>query len=218
MNMDNISLWLFDLDNTLYPPKIKLLDQIECLMNKFTVDKLGYEKKEAQIVNRQAFEEYGSTLIGLMSSYEIDPIDFLSYTHNIDYSQVKEDTILCQLIKKLPGRKVILTNAPKFHAEKVLKRLKCSEAFSKIYGISDVNYISKKNKENYEYVINQENISAESCCVFDDLACNLRAPADLGSKTVWLRNSGDINDRDLTISDKDHHEIYDLKNFLSSIN
>ena len=41
----HVDQWVFDLDNTLYPPRARLFDQIEIRMTKYVMDALGVESE-----------------------------------------------------------------------------------------------------------------------------------------------------------------------------
>ena len=43
----HVETWVFDLDNTLYPPAMRLFDQIEARMTAYVMRTLGVEAAEA---------------------------------------------------------------------------------------------------------------------------------------------------------------------------
>ena len=57
-------VWIFDLDNTLYPAASKLFDQVDWNMTRFVGELLNLEQIEARKLQKQYFREYGTTMRG----------------------------------------------------------------------------------------------------------------------------------------------------------
>ena len=60
------NFWIFELDNTIYDPKSKIFDQIDLRMKRFISSRLNISEKEAFIIQKKFYKEYGTTLSGLM--------------------------------------------------------------------------------------------------------------------------------------------------------
>ncbi|MDH5529595.1 MAG: pyrimidine 5'-nucleotidase, partial [Paracoccaceae bacterium] len=58
----HVTAWVFDLDNTLYPPAARLFDQIEVRMTDFVMRALGVERPEANHLRDHYWQLYGTTL------------------------------------------------------------------------------------------------------------------------------------------------------------
>src|SRR6516162_5115241 len=99
----NIETWIFDLDNTLYPPSCRLFDQIHAKMTRFIADRLELAPEAALVLQKSYFREHGTTLRGLMTVNRIDPDDFLAYVHEIDLACVPPDPVLVEALAILPG-------------------------------------------------------------------------------------------------------------------
>ena len=84
------SVWIFDLDNTIYEPETKIFDQIDQRMKTFISEKIFIPKEEALILQKKYYKKYGTTLYGLMKNHNIDPDEFLDFVHNIDLKNLKE--------------------------------------------------------------------------------------------------------------------------------
>ena len=112
-------VWLFDLDNTIYSPHTKIFDQIDRRMKLFISKKLSVSEKEAFILQKKFYNEYGTTLYGLMKHHQFDPDEFLDFVHDIDLSKLKKNTELFDKINNLPGTKVIYTKWKKKLCKKV---------------------------------------------------------------------------------------------------
>ena len=82
----HIETWVFDLDNTLYPPSCRLFDQVDVRMGEFISRLLKVDRVEAKRVQKKFFHEYGTTLRGLMTEHDVNPDVFLDFVHDIDHS------------------------------------------------------------------------------------------------------------------------------------
>ena len=65
-HFSHITSWVFDLDNTLYPPSARLFDQIEVRMTDFVMQTLAVTRLEANHLRDHYWRRYGTTLAGLM--------------------------------------------------------------------------------------------------------------------------------------------------------
>jgi putative hydrolase of the HAD superfamily len=54
-SLDHIDCWIFDLDNTLYPPSAKLFDLIDERMGAFIMRLLSVDADEARRIQKQYF-------------------------------------------------------------------------------------------------------------------------------------------------------------------
>ena len=78
-------------------------------MGEFISSNLKINLKEAKILQEKYFIENGTTLHGLMVNHNINPKKYLEYVHDIDFSIIKPDKELNDLIKKVPGKKIVFT-------------------------------------------------------------------------------------------------------------
>jgi putative hydrolase of the HAD superfamily len=69
----HVDTWIFDLDNTLYPPKVRLFDQIEEKMRLFVADFLNVSLDEADALRAQYWRSHGTTLAGMMNQHAMPP-------------------------------------------------------------------------------------------------------------------------------------------------
>ena len=151
MSLSLIKTWIFDLDNTLYPPEENIFSQIDQKMTSFIADNLKISNEEAFNIQKQNFIDHGTTLAGFMNSGndKIDPDKFLEFVHDINLNSLQEDNNLRKILLLLPGKKYIFTNGTKKHAENVLKKLNLENIFQSIFGIKEANYLPKPNLETY---------------------------------------------------------------------
>ena len=208
--------WIFDLDNTLYCASSNLFGQIDVRMKSFIADFLDIEPIEAFKIQKQYFRDYGTTLRGLMNRHNVVPKTFLDYVHDIDVQVLQPNPVLDKALEKLPGRKIIFTNADVEHSLRVIERLGISQHFEAIFDIVASDYIPKPQPEVYQALVDQFNISPNHTVMFEDMARNLKPAADLGMTTVWVR---DPKRHDATLDRPDyvHHEVTDLTGWLGSL-
>ncbi len=183
----DVTDWVFDLDNTLYPRECNLFAQIDSLITHYMVGVTGLPFLEARKVQKTYYRDFGTTLNGLMQKHDVDPDHFLRTVHKIDYSPVLEDPELVSAIAGLPGRKFILTNGDVDHARAVLSRLGGADAlFEGIFDIRAMSYKPKPLPEAYDAFFAAHGIDAKRAAMFDDLEKNLLVPHDVGMKTVQV--------------------------------
>lgn len=191
MSFSLIKTWIFDLDNTLYPPEENIFSQIDQKMTSFIADNLKISNEEAFNIQKQNFIDHGTTLAGFMNSGndKIDPDKFLEFVHDINLSSLKEDSNLRKMLLLLPGEKYIFTNGTKKHAENVLKKLNLENIFQSIFGIKEANYLPKPNIETYNLFLKTYKVDPKTSIMFEDMGRNLIPAKELGMKTVLLERS-----------------------------
>ena len=106
-------LWLFDLDNTLHDTSHAIFPRIDQGMTLAVVEALGVDVDTANQVRKQYWKRYGATMIGMVRNHGVDPHAFLHRSHDFDVNPlVRAEKGLAYKLRQLPGRKVLLTNAP----------------------------------------------------------------------------------------------------------
>jgi putative hydrolase of the HAD superfamily len=119
---DWVDTWVFDLDNTLYPHHLNLWQQVDERIRDYIADFLKVTREEAFRVQKDYYRRYGTSMRGLMTEHGMKPDDFLDFVHQIDHSPLTPNAALGAAIERLPGRKLILTNGTRRHADAVLAR------------------------------------------------------------------------------------------------
>ena len=181
-----VNAWVFDLDNTLYPRHINLFAQVDQRIREYVGRLLKLGPEEAQRVQKDYYRRYGTTLRGLMEEHRVKPDDFLEYVHDIDHSPVEADPRLGAAIERLAGRKFILTNGSRAHAEKVAGRLGITRHFEDIFDIVTSAFLPKPNRATYDGFLAATGIDPMRAAMFEDLARNLESPKALGMATVLV--------------------------------
>ena len=146
-------VWLFDLDNTLYPARCNLFAQIDVRIGRYIADLLKVDAEEARRVQKQYWREHGTSMRGMMTLHGVDPTHFLDYVHDIDYSPVEANPSLEASLKALPGRKIIFTAGDVPHAERVMERLGVAHHFEAIFDIAAGDYWPKPHTQIYEKLV-----------------------------------------------------------------
>jgi putative hydrolase of the HAD superfamily len=206
----HVRAWVFDLDNTLYPPSARLFDQIEVRMTDFVQRSLGVDRAEADRLRAHYWASYGTTLAGLMTEHDVDPGPYLTDVHEIDLSHLEQDHRLAACIRALPGRKIVYTNGCEPYARRVLAARGLSGAFDAVYGVEHANFLPKPEQAAFEAIFALDGLAPGEGAMFEDDVRNLRAPHAMGMRTVHVAPVPDPHDHI-------HHHTDDLTSFLSHL-
>jgi len=181
-------LWIFDLDNTLYPAECNLFAQIDQRMSAFIQDLLGLDPVAARKVQKELYYEHGTTLSGLMAKHGVKPEVFMDFVHDIDLAPVQHAPELAKAIARLQGRKFIFTNGSARHAERVAGKLGVLDQFDGIFDIAAGGYIPKPKPESFKRFLDYCEGTNVKAAMFEDLPHNLEAAHALGIATVLVRS------------------------------
>ena len=187
--LKKIKFWLFDLDNTLYSGDTKVFDQVDKKMSFFISKKLNVSLEEAKKIQKNYFQEYNTTLNGMIKNHKIDAEEFLEFVHDVDLSFLKKDLDLQNVLTSLIGKKYIFTNGSKAHASNVTKKIGIENLFDGVFDIVDSDFIPKPSIEPYKKIIQKYGLDPEYCIFIEDIARNLKPAYELGMKTVWIKNN-----------------------------
>lgn len=181
----NVRVWIFDLDNTLYPPSCRLFDQIDQRMTAFISEALSVDAAEANRLRADYWTRFGTTLNGLMSEHALAPERFLDFVHDIDLSGLDPAPDLAEAIGRLPGRKIVHTNGCRAYAGRVLEKRGLAHSFDAVYGIAESRFVPKPDRAAYDRVAIADGVEPSRAAMFEDTARNLIAPHEMGMRTVW---------------------------------
>jgi len=179
---------------------------------------------EAFRLQKDLYRRYGTSLRGLMEEHGVNPDEFLEVVHEIDYSPLTPNPALGAAIALLPGRKLILTNGTRRHAETVMRRLQIQERFEDIFDIAAAELEPKPRAAVYHRFLVRHGVDPAKAAIFEDLARNLEVPHALGMTTVLVVPSGtrEVFREDWELAGRDApHVDYvtdDLAGFLHGIN
>jgi len=182
----HVETWVFDLDNTLYPHHLNLWQQVDDRIRAYVSDFLKVSKDEAFRVQKDYYKRYGTTMRGMMAEHGMKPDDYLDFVHQIDHSPLTPNPALGAAISALPGRKLILTNGTRAHAEAVMRRLEIDEHFEDVFDIAAAELEPKPRPQVYARFLSRHGVDPARTAIFEDLARNLEVPHALGMTTVLV--------------------------------
>jgi putative hydrolase of the HAD superfamily len=186
----HVETWVFDLDNTLYPHHLNLWQQVDERIRTYVANFLKVSKDEAFRVQKDYYKRYGTTMRGLMAEHGLEPDDYLEFVHEIDHSPLTPNPALGDVLERLPGRKLILTNGTRKHAEAVMRRLDIDRHFEDVFDIAAAELDPKPLPRVYERFLARHDVDPRRAAMFEDLARNLETPHALGMVTVLVVPEG----------------------------
>lgn len=206
----HVTTWVFDLDNTLYPPKYRLFDQIEVRMTNWVMQTLDIGRAEADRLRQHYWDRYGTTLAGLMREHAIDPAPYLTHVHDIDFSNLPPDPVLAGHLRALPGRKIVYTNGSAPYARHVLAARGLTGLFDAVYGIEEAGLLPKPERAAFDLIFAADGLDPARAAMFEDDPRNLLVPHQMGMVCVHIAEKP-IKALHL------HHHHHDLTAFLGHL-
>jgi len=179
-------IWVFDLDNTLYPANHTIFDTIGDRMTTYIARHLGVPAEQALTLREQYHDAYGATVIGLVQHHGLDAADFLNDVHDTFLGDVAADPELAVLIAALPGRRIVFTNGARDYAHRIIAQLGLAGVFERIVALEDVGLIPKPELEAFERFVALCDVDPRRAVMIEDHARNLQAPASMGFATVLV--------------------------------
>ena len=183
--------WLFDLDNTLHNASAHIFPHIGRSMMAYMCQHLNVDEGEATRLRKAYWTRYGATLLGLIRHHGTDPAHFLHHTHQFPDLEriVIAERGLKAMLARLPGRKIIFSNAPRQYADAVLAITGIRRCFGAVYSIEQLRYQPKPAVAGFLRLLHAESLDPRSCVMVEDTLCNLKTAKRLGMKTVWVSTS-----------------------------
>lgn len=184
-------VWIFDLDNTLHNATPHIFPHINRSMTAYLQRYLQLDEAAANDLRMHYWRRYGATLSGLMRHHGTDPGHFLWHTHQFPDlpKMVLRDPRLRHVLKALPGRKVVFSNAPQHYANAVLKLLGVDDLFDDVIAVEHTRYRPKPDSHGFMHLLKRHRVRAARCVMVEDSLENLRTAKKLGMRTVWV-NAG----------------------------
>ncbi len=187
-------VWVFDLDNTLHNASPHIFPHINRAMTDYLQTHLGLDAAGAGELRRHYWQRYGATLIGLMRNHATDPRHFLRATHDcsaLDKMVVREPGLRATLTR-LPGRKLVFSNAPVHYAHAVLDALGIADLFDDVFSIEHTGYRPKPDSYGFLKLFRRHRVRAAACIMVEDTLENLRTAKRLGMSTIWVARAARI--------------------------
>lgn len=220
---DATRVWVFDLDNTLYPSACNLFAEVDRRMASFIAQLLGVPIEHARYLQKSYYHDYGTTLTGLIKLHKIEPQDFLEFVHDIDLSPLSEAPDLVAALAALPGRRIIFTNGSRRHAERVAEKLGVLHLMEDICDIAACDFVAKPSPDAFKRMVERHGVSSNEAAMFEDMPHNLEAAHALGMTTVlvhsdYMDHPAQAQMRKWTqLPEHIHHATDDLTAFLNKL-
>lgn len=181
-------VWLFDLDNTLHNASPHIFPHINRAMREYIERHLGLDENAANRLRQDYWQRYGATLLGLIRHHAIDPRHFLRETHQFpDLARMLVfEKPLLHTLKRLPGRKILFSNAPRAYAEAVLELTGLDRHFATVYSVESLKFRPKPMPQGFRALLRAERLDPRRCIMVEDSLANLITARKLGMKTVWV--------------------------------
>ena len=209
-HFSHVAHWVFDLDNTLYPPEARLFDQIEARMTAFVMEALRVSRAEADRLRVAYWRAHGTTLAGLMEEHGVEPGPYLEAVHDIDLAPLEADAALAARIRDLPGRRIVYTNGSAPYAERVLAARGLDGLFDAVYGVEHAGFQPKPRRAAFEAVFARDGVETTRAAMFEDDPRNLAEPHAMGMRTVHVAPEPQA-------AEHIHHHTDDLGGFLAKL-
>ena len=184
-------VWIFDLDNTLHNATPHIFPHINRSMTAYLQQHLQLDEQAANALRVDYWQQYGATLSGMIRHHATDPEHFLWHTHQFPElpGMVVREPYLRQALKRLPGKKVVFSNAPLHYAGDVLKLLGIDDLFDDLFSIEHTRYQPKPQMAGFVRLLRKHHLNPMQCVMVEDSAENLQTAKRLGMKTVWVSAS-----------------------------
>lgn len=189
--------WLFDLDNTLHDASQAIFPAIHDNMNALITRVLEAEGKpshaEAVDTLRHGYwQRYGATLLGMIRHHAVRAEDFLREAHAFDdlSQMIRAERGIGSALKRLPGKKILFTNAPAAYSHAVMRQLGLHRHFADHMAIEAMlvhrQLRPKPSRLLLKKLLAKEGLVARRCVLVEDTKQNLKAAKALGMRTVWV--------------------------------
>jgi putative hydrolase of the HAD superfamily len=187
------TVWLFDLDNTLHDAGAWVFGELHRAMGAFVARELELPDDDAERLNNHYWHRYGATLLGLQRHHGVKPAHFLHDTHRLPGLEAR----VCghrhdfAALARLPGRKFILTNAPRAYALRVLGQLRIAHCFEGVIGIDDMRMFGqlrpKPDARMLRWVARGLRVAPGRCVLVEDTLVHQKSARSVGMATVWMQ-------------------------------
>ncbi len=185
-------VWLLDLDNTLHDASPVVFPRINRAMTAFVAQRLGLTETQADALRHQYWQRYGATLLGLVRHHAIDAHEFLRAAHPFpDLPRlIRRDPRLAQALRRLPGRKFVVTNAPAAYARQVVKALGIAPFLDDVISIEAMHFAGrfqpKPSRPMLRRLAASLRVPSARCVLVEDSLENLRGAHRVGMRTVMI--------------------------------
>jgi putative hydrolase of the HAD superfamily len=191
--MASETVWLFDLDDTLHDATHASMSETILAMTDYIADLLKLPHAEATVLRQQYWARYGATLLGMVRHHDVKPSHFLEETHRLPglEDRLRTNAYDRAALRRLPGRKYILTNAPRSYALRVLAALRLTNCFDGVISIDEMRMFGhvrpKPDARMLQRVAVSLKVPPSRCVLVEDTLVHQRAARRVGMRTVWTQ-------------------------------
>lgn len=185
-------VWLLDLDNTLHDAGLHVFPRINTAMTEYVARHLGLSHDQASALRVHYWQRYGATMLGLVRHHGVDPHHFLRETHPFPdlHAIVSRDHGLRDALRRLPGRKIVVTNAPDAYAGAVLRRLGVAALLDGVVTIESMRFggrfFPKPSRSMLARIVARLRVPASRCILVEDSVANLASARACRLRTVLV--------------------------------
>jgi putative hydrolase of the HAD superfamily len=186
-------VWLFDLDDTLHDATYASMGPLRKAMAEYVQRHLGLDEADATALRAQYWRRYGATLLGLVRHHGVKASHFLDETHQLPGLEALLRTSAHDraALRRLKGRKYILTNAPRKYALRVLRTLDLLGEFDGVITIDEMNMFGdlrpKPDARMLRHVAARLKVPTHRCVLVEDTLDHQRSARGIGMKAIWMR-------------------------------
>ena len=186
-------VWLLDLDNTLHDASHASFGALHVAMGEYVASHLGVDDDEAGRLRESYWLRYGATLLGLVRHHGVRAAHFLEETHRLPglEERVRTSAHDRAALARLPGRKLIVTNAPRAYAMRVLRTLRLLRHVEGVITIEDMTMFGalrpKPDARMLRRIAARLGVAPARCILVEDTLAHLKAARSVGMRTVWMQ-------------------------------
>lgn len=185
--------WFFDLDDTLHDASRAAFGYTSRAMTEYMVEHLALTFDEASALRQHYWQHYGATLLGLVRHHGVKAAHFLEVTHRLPglEERLRSNAHDKAVLRRLKGRKYVLTNAPRAYALRVLGALGMTRLFDGIVCVDDMTMFGmprpKPDKRMFRRLMARLKLVPSRCVLVEDTLEHQRAARQLTMQTVWMQ-------------------------------
>lgn len=186
-------IWLFDLDDTLHDAANASMPGIHAAMGEYIERELRLTREQSDALRRRYWLRYGATLLGLVRHHGVQAAHFLHDTHRLPglEARVRGHRHDLAALARLAGRRLVLTNAPRAYALRVLGALRIAHLFDAVVTIEDMSMFGrlrpKPDARMLRALTARLRVPPQRCVLVEDTPGHLSAARRVGMATVWMR-------------------------------
>lgn len=188
-----MTVWLFDLDDTLHDASSAVFGRLNRSMTEYIEQALRLPSDEADRLRREYWQRYGATLLGLIRHHGVRAPHFLEHTHRLPglEADLRAHPHDLAALRRLPGEKVLLTNAPRAYALRVLRALGIAHCFRAVVPIEEMRMFGhwrpKPDTRMFRRLLARLKVPASRAVLVEDTLVHQRSARRVGMRTIWMQ-------------------------------